>query len=112
MGDDYLTTTQALKVTSYVQAKFHLDRNEILVYPVNWFKTIYVRKDDVDSIELAIVPKFGSASMFEGDFKALENMMKEYAFYVVPGGKLIEKQKHTLVDKAILKLQTIFKRGD
>lgn len=89
-----------------VQAAFHLNKGEVLTLPVTWFVSIFIMKDEGkdDSYEVALVPLFGKAQLFEGDFKAVSGMIEEYDFFVIKGATL-QKRKLSIWDKIIDRLK-------
>ncbi len=88
-------------VKTYLQAKFYLDKGEVLSMPLSLSKSIHMKKapDTEDLYQLAIVPLVGKSSCYEGDSGAIKNILADYDFYIFKGATLTEKAP-TLWDKA------------
>ncbi len=98
----------AIKIKTPTQASFHLNQGEMLALPLNQSKCIYISKDNEknDNYILVLVPKVGLTKKYEGDFKAVSEMVKDYEFYVIKGAYLKEK-RITALDKAFNKFQVL-----
>lgn len=108
---DLINTKHAAKVDTFIQAKFHLNNGEVLVHPVNWLKSIFIEKQGEDEIKLVVMNRAGVSSVFEGDFKALQNMMEEYSFYVFQGFKLEEVETPSTLQRIAGTITNLFNRG-
>lgn len=101
----------AIKIKTPMQANFHLNQGEVLALDISRTECVYISKDNEadNNYNLAIVPKFGLAKQYEGDFQAVSEIVKEYEFYVVKGAYLTER-KISALDKIFNKLQLLLGR--
>lgn len=101
----------AIRIKTPIQASFHLNQGEFLALPISRSECIYISKDHEsdDNYNLVIVPKFGLAINYEGDFNAVSEMVKEYDFYVVKGAQLKERRIGAL-DKVVNRFQILLGR--
>lgn len=90
-----------IKVSTIVQAKFHLIRKEVICFKIEDGMG-YVASLGGDKVKMIIQPTHGSASEVHGNFGLLKKFMEEngdkFEFYVCKGASLVSK-KNTLLDK-------------
>jgi hypothetical protein len=79
-----------IKVTTYQQAKYHMDKGEILVSPVGAFRTLCARRCEDNKYEVAYVPIIGRSVIYEGSEDSMHQLCNEYEFFVIPGAELKE----------------------
>ncbi len=98
MGKQLRIPSGYTKVTTRVQAKFHLDNNEILALPINVLKSMYIKKNlDVEgTFELAMIPLVGKAVIYVGELKDVYELIDRYEFYLIRGASLRPKDPHVL----------------
>lgn len=87
-------------VKTPVQASFHLDRGSSLIMFLDDKGSIMITKDQdkEDHYDLALIPALGRSKLYEGNFQAVTEMLKDYEFYATDKAELVEK-KPSFLDK-------------
>lgn len=90
------------RVSTSVQASFHLDRGSSLVMFGDDSSNVIITKNQEteDSYDLFLVPPVGKSKIFEGNLDAVYAMVEEYPFYATEQSILVEK-KPSLLDKVV-----------
>lgn len=111
MGKQLKIPSTYTKVTGFVQAEFHFNNNKLLGLPVTWFHMVYLRKIEENSYELAVIPLFGKARVYDGDAESVKGMLSEYTFCVMGDASLWIEKKPSFLDKIVNSLGTLFSKG-
>ena len=97
------------RITTPVQANFHLEKGDLLVFHLSKYKCIYVIKDFIkeDNYEVALVPAFGETEIYEGTYDSVIKMTEEYSFIAIDRAS-IENRKPGLIDKLYHSINSVF----
>ncbi len=101
------------KVTSFVQAEFHLNNGEVLVSPVSIFKSLFIRKhfEEDDLYEVVLIPMIGKSTAWGCKREAVRIITEEFSFFVLKGSVLKVMEQGSM-SKAVTKFCSLFRKRD
>jgi hypothetical protein len=97
------------RITTPVQANFHLEKGDLLVFHLSKYNCIYVVKDFIkkDNYEIALVPVFGETKIYEGPYGFVKKMIEEYDFIAIDRAS-IDARRPGYFDKFYHFINSIF----